>query len=79
MIRQFLIRFPQAIGIRHMVAFLCLYETFSIEFKRSPTLSVLASRHRWLAPLLLIALGVHFYLMPPPVTEQDMIDMEGRV
>jgi hypothetical protein len=75
MVREFLIRFPRIVGMRYMVAAACGWEMWAILTHKGPTLSVLASRHRWLAPFLLIALSIHFYLMP--LAEQDMIDMEG--
>lgn len=37
------------------------YEVVSIAAGKTPTLTMLARRHRWLGPLLVAALAVHLY------------------
>lgn len=50
--------------LRIATAALCLYESASILTRKSPTLSELSGRHRWLAPTLVGALAVHLYWNP---------------
>jgi hypothetical protein len=46
--------------LRHVVFALCAYECAAL-YTGLPTLTVLASRHRLLAPVLLGGLAVHLY------------------
>ena len=39
----------------------CLYEAVSIASGATPTISTEVKRHRWLGPVILGGLAVHFY------------------
>jgi hypothetical protein len=43
---------------------LCGYEVAALATGRVPTLTALSARHRWLGPVLVIALAVHLYRQP---------------
>lgn len=51
--------------LRYVTAGVCAYEAAAIliETERTPTLSMLAHRHRWIAPLLISALSIHLAML----------------
>lgn len=48
------------------VAAVCAYEVAAIVGGRTPTVTMLCARHRWLGPLVLITLAAHLYKQPRP-------------
>ena len=50
-------------GLKLGTAALCAYEAVAISFDhhRVPTISKVCGNHRWVAPLVLVGLGVHLY------------------
>lgn len=48
-----------ALALKAAVALVCAYETESIVTGRTPTVSTLCGRHRWLTPLILGGLALH--------------------
>jgi hypothetical protein len=50
------------------VAAVCVYEAASIATGKTPTVTMLCARRRWLAPAVLAVLAVHLYRKPPIVT-----------
>lgn len=46
------------------VAVACAFEVWSISTGRTPTISELCGRHRWLGPTVLVALAAHLYRQP---------------
>jgi hypothetical protein len=42
----------------------CGYEIAAIATGRTPTITMLCGRHRWLAPAVLAILAVHLYRQP---------------
>lgn len=45
-------------------AFLCAYEVTAITTGRTPTLTALSGRYRWLGPVLVGGLAVHLWRQP---------------
>lgn len=53
---------PKEVAFHSLVGMLCQYEVAALlSRKRLPTLTRLSARHKWLAPVLLGSLAVHFY------------------
>jgi hypothetical protein len=50
--------------LRWAVAAVCAYEVAAITTTRTPTVSALCHRRRWLAPVILGGLGVHLIVKP---------------
>ena len=48
-------------AIRHLAAFVFVYESASIWLRKSPTLSAIARKYPWAPPCLLGALAIHLY------------------
>lgn len=46
------------------VAAVCIYEAASIAVGKTPTITMLCGRYRWLAPAVLATLAVHLYRQP---------------
>lgn len=46
------------------VAAVCAYEVAAITTSRTPTVSALCHRKRWLTPLILGGLGLHLVIRP---------------
>ena len=46
------------------VALACGYEIAAITTGRTPTITMLCGRHRWLAPAVLAVLAIHLYRQP---------------
>lgn len=42
----------------------CGYELASIIGGKTPTITMLCARHRWLGPLVLLTLAIHLYGQP---------------
>ena len=57
--------------MRWIAALACSYEVGAIATGRYPTLTELSSRHRLLAPALVIALAVHLYRTPANSGQQQ--------
>lgn len=57
--------------LRHATALVCAYEAFSIWTRRTPTLSELSKRYRWLAPTLEAALAYHLAEFLARLTPKD--------
>jgi hypothetical protein len=55
--------------MRWLVAATCAYEVASITSGRTPTVTALCRRRRWLAPVIIGALTVHLY-QPHPRRKQ---------
>jgi hypothetical protein len=53
---------PPPTLMKWAVAATCGYEVAAIATGRIPTLTMLADRHRWIAPILVAALAVHLLL-----------------
>lgn len=56
-----------SIVVRHAkwgIAVACAYEVAAIAAGRTPTISDLCDRYRWLAPAVLAALAAHLYWHP---------------
>lgn len=49
---------------RWMVVTACGYEIAAIATGKTPTITVLCARHRWLAPAVIAALALHLYRQP---------------
>ncbi len=50
------------------VAAACGYEIAAITTGKTPTITMLCARHRWLAPAVLTILAVHLYRTPGRVS-----------
>lgn len=55
------------------VAAVCIYEAASIAAGKTPTITMLCARHRWLGPAVLAILAVHLYRQPRPRADGDCL------
>ena len=55
------------------VALACAFEVFSITTGKTPTISDLCGRHRWLGPAVLVGLAVHLAGQSPPQVAGDCL------
>jgi hypothetical protein len=56
--------------LRWAVAAVCAYEVAAIATDRTPTVSHLCYRRRWLTPVILTGLGLHLVIKPTSLKEK---------